>query len=318
LRGACLALGLGMCAAARAQEPRETAPSTAPAAEPSADEQAAERFRRGVQLFEDGDFAPALIEFERAYSLSPNYRALYNIGLVNVQLGRYAAAVLTLRRYLADGIAEIPAERRAEVEEQLRVLALRTATLTLTVEPAGAELKLDGKPIVLDGGQLLLDAGEHVLEASAPGFRAQSHSLKLAGQDQLRLDVRLEALPAPVGASAAPSPLPVAPAPRRQVFWPGVGATAALAGGAVVSGAIMLRARAELDTLKGDAGSPASERDDAARRANVAAVSADVFTVLAVAAGGVTLYLSLRRRPASRAPDLAVGARSLTLAFRLR
>ena len=33
-----------------------------------------------------------MVEFERAYQLSDNYRVLYNIGQVRIQLGRYAKA----------------------------------------------------------------------------------------------------------------------------------------------------------------------------------------------------------------------------------
>jgi len=68
-----------------------------PVAGAQAGEEASTRFKRGLQLFDEGDYALALVEFERAYQLAPNYRALYNIGLVNVQLGRYAEATRTVR-----------------------------------------------------------------------------------------------------------------------------------------------------------------------------------------------------------------------------
>src|SRR5262245_32963507 len=83
--------------------PSAEAPPSSAEAPPSAEAQAAERFRRGIQLFDDGDFAPALVEFERAYELSPNYRVLENIGIVNIRLGHYANAARTLRRYLDEG-----------------------------------------------------------------------------------------------------------------------------------------------------------------------------------------------------------------------
>src|ERR1700734_914502 len=94
-----------------------------------AGEEASTRFKRGLQLFDEGDYALAVVEFERAYQLAPNYRALYNIGLVNVQLARYADATRTFEQYLHDGGAEIAPSRKAEVAKALAELKLRTATV---------------------------------------------------------------------------------------------------------------------------------------------------------------------------------------------
>ena len=67
-----------------------------PAAEPAAQvqpadvEEARRRFDRGVKLYSEGDFTLAVIEFERAYELVANYRVLYNIGHVSIQLRQHA------------------------------------------------------------------------------------------------------------------------------------------------------------------------------------------------------------------------------------
>ena len=55
--------------------------------------EASKRFRRGVKLYNDGDFVAALIEFKRAYELEPNYRVLYNLGQTSRELKDYAAAL---------------------------------------------------------------------------------------------------------------------------------------------------------------------------------------------------------------------------------
>src|SRR3954470_7819868 len=44
--------------------------------------EATTRFERGLALYDDGDFDAALVEFNRAYSLSPTYKILYNIGKI--------------------------------------------------------------------------------------------------------------------------------------------------------------------------------------------------------------------------------------------
>jgi len=40
--------------------------------------------RRGIELYDDGDFRLALVEFEPAYAISKNYKILFNIGQVHM------------------------------------------------------------------------------------------------------------------------------------------------------------------------------------------------------------------------------------------
>src|SRR5262249_55189587 len=116
-------------ATARADPPRggetkATAPGSTPGTADRASEEASTRFQRGLQLFDEGDYTLALVEFERAYQLAPNYRALYNIALVDIQLARYADVARTLETYLRDGGDAIGAARRAEVIKKLGELKL--------------------------------------------------------------------------------------------------------------------------------------------------------------------------------------------------
>lgn len=293
--------------AARADVPEgQTEPPSSPQ---TRDEEAATRFQRGLSLFNESEYGLALIEFERAYELAPNFRALYNIGLVNIQLGRYASATRALERYLHDGEAAVGSARRREVEGLLNDLKLRTATLTLLSRASGIEVAVDGKTLGTTPfpEPLLIDAGEHTLRASAVGFASRNYTLTLAGQDQKTIQVALDALPRhePVGASK----------PERRLFWPGFVAAGALGAGAVAASIIMFEARSDLDTLKGNPGSEDGARQDAADRANVAAISADVFAGLAVVAGGVSLYLSLRKERPSRT-DVAFSPRGAHATFR--
>src|SRR5271163_3770938 len=54
--------------------------------------QARQHFTRGVRLYEEDDFRTALIEFNRAYEIAPNWQVLYNIGQAYYQLRDYANA----------------------------------------------------------------------------------------------------------------------------------------------------------------------------------------------------------------------------------
>ena len=71
-------------------------------------------FEHGVELYREGDFRAALIEFQRAYEASPNYKVLYNLGQTNLELQDYAGALKALRGYLEGGGGAVPAARRTK------------------------------------------------------------------------------------------------------------------------------------------------------------------------------------------------------------
>lgn len=283
-------------------------PATAAAPGDKSGEEASIRFKRGLQLFDDGDYTLALVEFERAYQLAPNYRALYNIGLVDIQLARYADAVRTLEQYLKDGGDAIPAPRRAEVTKKLGELRLRTATVDITMNAPGAELLLDGKAIdpARLKGPMLIDAGEHALRATAPGYAPKDRTVTLAGGDHVQVRFDLVSLaPREVAKETAP-------AAKHKIFWPGFVAAGALAGGAVASGVVMLNARSHLEDLQNTPGSSANERQSAANRVNAAAIVADVFTGCALAAAGISLYITLTSDSTSKT-QLAISPQKVVL-----
>ena len=78
---------------------------------PPVDEEAdlaRQHHRRGLELYDEGDFRLALVEFERAYSVGHNFKILFNIGQVHFQLNGYAKARLALEQYLKEGGAAVP------------------------------------------------------------------------------------------------------------------------------------------------------------------------------------------------------------------
>jgi hypothetical protein len=282
------------------------APPSAPSTAPPSDGEAATRFKRGLQLFDEGDYTLALVEFERAYQLAPNYRALYNIALVNMQLGRYADATRTFEQYLHDGADAVPPERRTQVANTLNELKVRTATVDISINVPNAEVALDGRPMDASRlhGPTLIDAGEHTLRASAPGYQPAFRTMTLAGADKVAVKLQLVLIP------------PTREAPQekgRTLFWPGFVATGVLAAGAIVSGAIMLDARSRLSNLQNTPGSNPSLRSSDASEVNNTALAADILTGLAVVAGGVSLYLSLRVDHSPKSPTLAISPTSVSL-----
>jgi PEGA domain len=294
----CAALLL-TSAAAFGQSPSE---ASQPAG--NAKQEAARRFEHAIKLYEDSDYVLALAEFERVYELVPDYRVLYNIGQVNIQLGRYARALRALREYVSRGGDELPADRRSSVQSDTRFLEARTATIDLDVKPLNAEVLIDG--VVVGRAPLaepvVVDVGERSLQIRLSGYVTRNQTLTLAGGDQRQVSQVLEreavAAPSgprgPVGAASTPRP---APARGSSWLWVGWTATGALAASSAVSAALGASAASDLADLRDSGGASRSALDDAKSRAQTRLLVADVLGVAAVAAGATTLYFQLSAKP---------------------
>ena len=203
--------------------------SPAKAAAPSADDAAAEaarHFRRGIELFDQGAFAAAVVEFKRAHETKPHASVLYNLGQAYVALGKPVEAVEALQRYLSDPTTRLAPAKRKQIEEQLRVQRSRTGTIRIDLTPPDAVVTVDGE---LQGvgplPPLRLSVGLHNVAAAKPGFEPAERSLTVIGGDELSLALTLRAqrplpLPpasAPAAAVASPSPSPLAISPPPSV-----------------------------------------------------------------------------------------------------
>jgi tetratricopeptide (TPR) repeat protein len=78
---------------------------------------AAAEFKRGKQLYADGDYEGALQAFQAGYDTYPLRGFLVNIGQCQRKLGHLKEAITAYEQYL-DG-TDVPASLRAEVEEAL-------------------------------------------------------------------------------------------------------------------------------------------------------------------------------------------------------
>src|SRR5450432_3696495 len=79
--------------------------------------EAAARFDRGLQLFNEGDNAGALAEFKQTYAIMPNPVVLFNIGLVYAAMGRPVDAVDALSAVV--GAASLSPEQHERAQTVL-------------------------------------------------------------------------------------------------------------------------------------------------------------------------------------------------------
>ena len=102
-------------------------------------------FQRGVELFQEGAYRAALVEFERAYDIAPDYRLLYNIGQAKLQLQDYLGASQSYESYLVQGGTEISQARRQAITKALERLRKRVGHLAVTANRTGAEVLIDDR-----------------------------------------------------------------------------------------------------------------------------------------------------------------------------
>jgi hypothetical protein len=168
------------------------------AGEEAAIAEAKRHFTQGVALYNEGNFNAALAEFEagdRAHHLPV---LLYNIGLCQKGLFRYAESIATLRKYLAEasGDPKGTPQRRAEVERMIVEMTALLVDLALTVAPENAVVIVDGRALGRVESKLTLAAGHHVLEFSAEGYKPMRREVELfAGMPPPALQITLEAIP---------------------------------------------------------------------------------------------------------------------------
>lgn len=303
-----LTVWLGAAAPAFAEEAPPAAGAVAQPPSEEAIKEARDHYEAGLALYSDGEFQRAAIEFDRAYELVPNYRALYNIGQVRIQLHNYARAMKALQAYLKEGGDKISADRKKSVADDLEMLATRTALLTVETNEEGAEIVVDGEVAGTSPlpDPLLLDTGDHRIGARKPGFVPRENSITLASRDTLsmRIDLQKEDLNKPVVVMAPTQ----APADRTAWIWGTWSATAALAVGAGVTGGLGIKAANELDEKRNTLGTTRDELDSAQGRAQTLLNTSTVLGIGAVVTGGVALYLTLSK-PAG--PDKAKKRASL-------
>ena len=265
-------------------------------------------FTRARALYDEGDFPLALVEFKRAYELSPNYRVLYNIGQVNIQLFNYAAARTTLEKYLKDGGDEIPSARKKQVEADLAMLEGRTAHLKVVSTPP-ADVTIDDMPAghAPFEAPLLVNAGQRKIVVTKPGYTPATRFVVLAGGDTTEVKLDLAPLPNDGGKSVI-----VVPTEGHKNYTPAVIgwiATGTLGVAAAITGGLYLSKESELDELSSPS-TPTNRQNalDASSDATRLAVAADVLGLAALGAGLVSIYFTLRP-PRTEAPAATTGLR---------
>jgi tetratricopeptide (TPR) repeat protein len=196
--------------------------SEAQAQNASAEARAA--FQEGVRQFSDRHFAEALEAFRRAYRTRPHPSVLVNIANCYLALEDPRQAISYFERFLGDPTNNASPQQRGEIQQALLNARRRLAQVQVFVQPAGAEVFVDGD---LVGSAPLrrpleLGPGPHVIEARHQGSVTQQYQARLEPGAQLTITLDLVQGRSFVGSVPTPTPTPVvvAPPPTPVVVAP--------------------------------------------------------------------------------------------------
>jgi hypothetical protein len=263
--------------------------------------EAAEHFERAVTLYEEHDFRAALIEFERAYSVAPNYAVLYNVGQCRYQLQDYAGSLAAFEKFLATGGAEGAGDQRQRAETTLADLRKRVARVAVKSDVDGAEITVDDRVVGTTplASPIVVSEGRRTFVASKAGHATATRSIDVAGNDSAEVTLHLEPA-APPAPNAAPAVAVIAPvATPRSSGRPIVPAlvTFGLAAGGIAVGAtfgiIAVGNKNDLDVQCPSRGCPPSSASEVEALKRNAVISTVGFTVGAAGLLGGVGYLLL-------------------------
>ena len=306
---------------AHAQQP----PAPQPSAEPEADE-GKTRFQRGVQLFREGDFRSALVEFRRSYELSKNYRVLFNIGQTEYELSDYAGALRSFRRYLLQGGAEIEAARKTQVEEDIKNLGVRVAYVEITSNVAGAEVLIDDVVVGTTplSEAVLVSIGRRKVAVQKEGITSAPRFVELAGGDRTAVKLELAdpraTVPVtpsiPTVVATTPPPPAEEPPASRTGLWVSVAVTGGLVVATAITGGLALSAHGDHQKKLDTFGIAAAELDSARSNTQTLALVTDILGGAALAMTAVTIVIAAtsgKSDPARKTATLGLGPRGLVL-----
>lgn len=261
-------------------------------------DEAQDRFKRGIQLYEEENFTAALAEFRRAYELVPAYQVLYNVARSCYQTRDYVCALKTFDRYLAEGGATIERTRRDEVEREIALMKRRVVTINLKATK-GATITVDGSPV----GEypvptpFLVNEGRRQFRAATPGKENVEKMVDLVGGETTVVDLQQgDAIGAPAPSTVDSSR---GGSTTHYWLWGGAGVLAVATG---ICGVVALSASSDASDIRSNGGT-LSAYDSAESRMRTFSVVTDVLGVATIGVAVAALVVTLSKPDSPRSTE---------------
>jgi cell division septum initiation protein DivIVA len=240
------------------------------AGDPQAKAQAQALLGQGTKLYQQGDVAGALEQFNAAYAAYASPKLMFNIGQANRDLRRPVEALEAFEKFLA-GAADAPPEMIADAHKSVSQLQEKLGRIQIDCETAGAEVSVDGKSVGLAPvpDPIWATPGRHQVTAKHASTAPALEDVDVTAGSVSTVTLQLRPLAASLVASA-PKAVPnsdvqaTAPSSEanegwwlgRRWTWVAAGSTVLLAVGAISAGLLM---DSRFDSLRSScgAGNPA-------------------------------------------------------------
>jgi hypothetical protein len=188
---------------------------TARAEDDATIEMARQRFREGVQFYDQHQFEKARLAFLQAYALKPHPSVLLNLAQSELRSGHPDDAATHFSQYLRVNTSATDAERQ-EMNAGYNIAKSRVGEVSLTVDPSGAQVVVDGadKGAAPLTDPLYLMPGSHTIEARS-GDRKSAKSITLSAGQSVTVAITVRGNIAAAGAPSV-AETPTAEAPETE------------------------------------------------------------------------------------------------------
>ncbi len=148
----------------------------------------------GKMLFDDGDYATALLKYQAAYDATHDARLLWDVAVCEKSLRHYATTLATLARYQAEGGDLLSAGDRRDAQELSRAIAPFTSAQAIKVSEDGAEVWIDGQMVGRSPlpAPVVIDLGTHHVRIVKEGYRIWSLEMPVGGSAPTAVAALLE------------------------------------------------------------------------------------------------------------------------------
>ncbi len=248
-------------------------------------------FEAGTAAYNEGNYKLASEQFQAAYAQIPSPHAEYWIAKALDGQGDKAAEAAKAYQVFIDNpnAAQVGEDKLAEAKTRLEAIkATLPAKVTVTTEPAGAGITVDGAAATaVSPTTLELAPGVHKIEVTLEGYETTKLDLTVKGGDALEQKVELKAAPTLIATAPAPTAAP-APEKKERSMVPAY-VTLGLAGAGVAVGTVF-GVMALNDKSDYDDQPTADKADDVERNALIADMAFGVALTLGIT--GIVLLTS--------------------------
>ena len=175
-------------------DPPNVVPTAAPVAEPrplseTLQGEAKRDYEQGRLLYENGDYAGALLHFESARRLSADARLSWNAAVCHRALHQYAKAIKAMRHYLTSNSSLVSPSARASARNFMLAAEQLTTRLEVSANVAGARVYADGDDlgIVPLSPDTRVDWGDHQIAVEKAGYEDYGQIVSVTSSAVLRV-----------------------------------------------------------------------------------------------------------------------------------